>query len=93
MGRKGETAMESKHNISWWNCVLKGYRWEVGIVGGLFLLGAVLVMFESKVVPEHANFANIILAHLLAIWSYILGLVGLAAISLRMLVRARTRCQ
>jgi len=81
--------MESKHSISWWNCVLK---WEIGVVTGLLLLSAVLALFGSNRALD-ADFAGTMRTLYLAAWSYILGLVGVVAITVWTLVRARTRCQ
>jgi len=84
--------MESQDNISWWNCVLKGFGWEIGVVTGLLLLSAVLALFGSNLALD-ADFAGTMRTLYLAAWSYILGLVGVVAITVWTLVRARTRCQ
>jgi cytochrome c biogenesis protein CcdA len=84
--------MESKHSISWWNCVLKGFGWEIGVVTGLLSLSAVLAWFGSNLALD-ADFAGTMRALYLAAWSYVLGLVGAIAITALTLVRARTRCQ
>ena len=84
--------MESQHSISWWNCVLKGFCWEIGVVTGLLLPSAVLVLFGSNLALD-ADFAGTMRTLYLAAWSYILGLVGVVAIIGWTLVRARTRCQ
>jgi hypothetical protein len=88
---KEDATMESQH-ISWSNCVLKGFRWEIGVVTGLLLISAVLVLFGSNL-ALYADFAGTMRALYLAAWSYILGLVGVVAIIVWTLVRARTRCQ
>jgi hypothetical protein len=85
--------MESQRSISWWNCVLKGFGWEIGLVTGLLLLNPVLALFGWKLVLEYADFAGTMRTLYLATWSYILGLVGVVAITVWTLVRARTRCQ
>jgi len=84
--------MESQHSISWWNCVFKGFRWEVGVVTALLLLSAVLALFGQNLVLEYADFAGTMRTLLLAAWSYILGLVGMVAITVWTLVRAQKRC-
>ena len=84
--------MESQHNISWWNCVLKGFGWEIGIVTGLLLLSTALALFGSNLTLD-ADFAGTMRALYLAAWSYILGLVGVVAITVWTLVRARKLCQ
>ncbi len=84
--------MESQHSISWWNCVLKSFRWEIGVVTGLLLLSAVLALFGSNLALD-TDFAGTMRALYLAAWSYVLGLVGVVAITVWTLVRARTRCQ
>ena len=86
-----EGAMES-HSISWWNCVLKGFRWEVGVVVGLLLLSASLALFGRNLVLEYADFAGTMRILFLAAWAYILGLVGVVAITVWTLVRAQKRC-
>lgn len=85
--------MESQHSISWWNCVLKGFWWEVGVIAGLLLLSAVLALFGSNLVLEYGDFAGTMRTLYLAAWSYFLGLVGVVAITVWTLLRARTRCQ
>jgi hypothetical protein len=84
--------MESQHSISWWNCVLKGFRWKVGVVVGLLLLGAVLALFGRNQVLEYADFAGTMRTLSLAAWFYVLGLVGVVAITVWTLVRAQKRC-
>ena len=84
--------MESKHSISWWNCVLKGFGWEIGVVTGLLLLSTVLALFGSNLALD-ADFAGTMRTLYLAAWSYILGLVGVVAITVWTLVRARKLCQ
>jgi hypothetical protein len=89
--------MESQHSISWWNCVLKGFCWEIGVVEigvvtGLLLLSAVLALFGRNLVFEYADFAGTMRTLFLAAWSYILGLVGVVAITVWTLVRAQKRC-
>ena len=84
--------MESRHSISWWNCVLNGFRWEVGVVVGLLLLSASLALFGRNLVLEYADFAGTMRTLLLAAWAYILGLVGVVAITVWTLVRAQKRC-
>jgi cytochrome c biogenesis protein CcdA len=83
--------MESQHNISWWNCVLKGFGWEIGVVTGLLVLSAVLALFGSNLALD--DFAGTMRALYLAAWSYVLGLVGVVAIIGWTLVRAKARCQ
>ena len=83
--------MESQHSISWWNCVLKGFGWEIGVVTGLLLLSTVLALFGSNLALD-ADFAGTMRALYLAAWSYILGLVGVVAIIVWTLVRARRLC-
>ena len=83
---------ELNHNLSWWDCVLKGFGWEVAVVAGVLLLSVALGVYESSLVQQHATLADVMRAHLLAAWSYTLGLVGLAAIVGWMFVRGRTRC-
>ena len=84
--------MESQHSISWWSCVLKAVGWEIGAVTGLLLLSAVLALFGSNLALD-ADFAGTMRALYLAAWSYILGLVGVVAITVWTLVRARKLCQ
>ncbi len=84
--------MESQHSISWWNCVLKGFGWEIGIVTGLLLLSTALALFGSNLALD-VDFAGTMRALYLAAWSYILGLVGVVAITVWTLVRARKLCQ
>ena len=80
--------MESQHSISWWTCVWKSFGWEIGVVIGLLLLSAVLALFGRNLVLEYADFAGTMRTLLLAAWSYILGLVGVVAITVWTLVRA-----
>ena len=84
--------MESQHSISWWNCVLKGFGWEVGVVAGLLLLSVVLAFFGWEGVLEQAGFAGTMRTLSLAAWFYVLGLVGVVAITVWTLVRAQKRC-
>jgi hypothetical protein len=84
--------MESQHSISWWNCVLKGFRFEVGVVAGLLLISVVLALFGRNLVLEYADFAGTMRTLFLAAWAYILGLVGVVAITVWTLVRAQKRC-
>ena len=84
--------MESQHSISWWNCVLKGFGWEIGVVTGLLLLSTVLALFGSNLALDE-DLAGTMRALYLAAWSYILGLVGVVAITVWTLVRARKLCQ
>jgi hypothetical protein len=84
--------MESQHSISWWNCASKGFGWEIGVVTGLLLLSTVLALFGSNLALD-ADFAGTMRTLFLAAWSYILGLVGVIAITVWTLLRARTRCQ
>ena len=84
--------MESQHSISWWNCVFKGFGWEVGLVAGLLLLSVVLALFGWERVLEQADFAGTMRTLSLAAWFYVLGLVGMVAITVWTLVRAQNRC-
>ena len=89
---KETAAMESQHSISWWGCVFKGFRWEIGLVTGLLLLSVVLALLGSNL-ALHTDFAGTMRALYLAAWSYVLGLVGVVAIIGWTLMRARARCQ
>ena len=84
--------MESQHDINWWNSMLKGFGWEVGVITGLLLISVVLALFGRNLVLESADFAGTMRTLLLAAWSYILGLVGVLAITVWTLVRAQKRC-
>ena len=84
--------MESQHDINWWNSMLKGFGWEVGVITGLLLISVVLALFGRNLVLESADFAGTMRTLLLAAWSYILGLVGVLAITVWTLVGAQKRC-
>jgi hypothetical protein len=90
--RKEAAAMEPQHSIRWWNCVLKGFRWEIGVVTGLLSLSAVIALFGSNLALD-MDFAGTMQALYLATWSYILSLIGVGAITVWTLVRARKLCQ
>jgi energy-converting hydrogenase Eha subunit B len=92
MCEKEAAAMESQISMSWWNCVLKGYRWEIGVVTGPLVLSAVLALFGSDLALD-ADFAGTMRALYLAVWLYILGLVGVVAITVWTLVKTTTHCQ
>ena len=59
--------MNSKNGRSSWT------RWIVGGAGLLLLLGADLELFVQQTLGHH-SVATVILAHYLAVWSYVLGL-------------------
>ena len=80
------------NKINRWSCLFKGVGWIAGSVAGLFLVSDALELFGLRALA-HKDIAEILLAHFLATWSFVLGLVGLAIIPVWLFIRAKTRCQ
>ncbi len=75
-----------------WDCVVKGTSWAFGVVDGLLLLAAVLILVPRHILTLDSG-AYVLLGLYLANWLIVLGLVGLVLTATWLLIKATTLCR